>query len=56
MTAPDQNKEITLTISELDALIKAAGSRALLEHVQDQAKAAEVSKKIQAQLAPSKEA
>lgn len=51
MTQPDPNKEITLTIGDLDALIKAAGMFAVLEHVQQQIKAAEVRNKIQSQLA-----
>lgn len=50
MTQPDPNKEITLTIGDLDALVKAASMRSVVEYIQSQSVAGEVSKKIQAQL------
>lgn len=56
MSEPDPNKEITLTVGELDVLIQAACSQAILEHSQLQAKRVAISKKIQAQLEPAPEA
>lgn len=55
MTQPDSSKEITLTIGELDALIKAASMRSVLEYIQSQSAAGEVSQKIQSQLAQPSE-